>query len=62
MGGRAPLEASRKSRPNVTRFGDELDRQVGEVADRRRITRSRLIREAVEAYLATEAEERRAAS
>jgi metal-responsive CopG/Arc/MetJ family transcriptional regulator len=62
MGGRAPLEQSRRSRPNVTRFGVELDRQVGEIAVRQGVTRSQLIRDAVKDYLAKAADEAAAAS
>jgi predicted transcriptional regulator len=62
MGGRAPLDASRQSRPNVIRFGDELDRQVGEVAELQGLTRSQLIREAVHEYLERAAREGAVAS
>ena len=52
MGGRAPLEPSRQSRQVITRFGIELDEQVSQLAERQGVTRSQLIREAVNDYLA----------
>ena len=62
MGGRAPLEPSRQSRQVITRFGIELDEQVSQLAERQGVTRSQLIREAVNDYLTRWAEEAAVAS
>lgn len=62
MGGRAPLEESRQSRRIVTRFGIELDQKVSELARTQGLTRSQLLREAVNDYLAKAAEAGTAAS